>query len=160
METIKRFFAPPVFEGDQEKTRHAHTMNGILWFFLVSWVLGGFSIPFTAPQNRLQAALTILTLFLTGAGGLFALHRGYVRGLARFFSFSLWASTIVVIVLMGGIESPETGSFILAIVFAGLFLGTSWVYIYTGLSIAATLGIYLIEINKLLPPVAGVYLFR
>ena len=77
MEIIKRFFAPPVFPDDEEKTRLARTMNGILWFFVLSWFAGGFSIPFTAPENRFQAFLTIFSLFLTGVFGLFILHRGH-----------------------------------------------------------------------------------
>jgi CheY-like chemotaxis protein len=152
METINRFFAPPVFEGDEDKTRLARSINGILWFFVGCWVLGGLSIPFTNPENRLQATITIISLFLTGIVGLVVLHRGHVRGIARFFAFSLWASSTLVVVLMGGVESPETGSFILAIVFAGLFLGMSSVYPYTGLSIVSILVIYFLEVNHLLPP--------
>jgi CheY-like chemotaxis protein len=92
-------------------------------------------------------------LFLTGIVGLFVLQRGHVRGLARFFAFSLWISTIVVLILNGGVESPETASFILAIVFSGLYLGITSVYLYTGLSIASTLIIYFLDVSNLLPPV-------
>ncbi len=153
METIKHFFAPPVFEGDEEKTRLAKSMNRILWFFMTAWLLGAFSVPFTTEENRIKAIITIVSLSLLGAAGLIVLHRGYINGIARFFAFSLWLSSTVVVVMMGGVESPDTGSFILSVVFAGLFLGINWVYFYTALSFGSILVVYLLETNHLLPPV-------
>ena len=153
METIKQFLAPPVFEGDEEKTSLAKTMNGILWLFMAAWALGAISVPFAEKGIRLQALATVIVLSMLGAVGLAALRRGQVRGIARFFAFALWASSTTVVVLMGGVESPDTGSFILSVVFAGLFLGINWAYAYTALSVASVLIIYFLGIYNLLPPV-------
>jgi len=152
MSRILRLFAPPVFPGDDEKSRLAATLNWILWFFIACWLLGGLSIFFT--PNPLQAALAISGLLMIGILGLVLLHRGYIRPLAHFFAFSLWSSTTVVLLVMGGIESPESGSFILVILLAGIFLGRRTVYLYTGLSLISIGMIYYLDTSSQLPPVS------
>ena len=153
MDFIKQIIAPPVFEGDQEKTNLARTMNGILWVYLLAMLGGALVVPLSASAYLLGGFITILSLILVGILGLLLLRRGHVIWIARFFTFALWASSTVIVILMGGIETPETGAFIIAIVFAGLFLGISWMYAYTVLSILSILAIYFLEVFAFLPEV-------
>jgi len=147
----KRLIPAPVIEGNEDKTRAARTINGILWVFTLSMSASVFTIPFSAPEHRMGAVITIFSLLSMGILGLFMLRLGYVTGVARFFTFALWASSSLIVIFMGGIQSPETGAFILCIMFAGLFLGFPWIYIYTVLSVSSILGIYFLEVNDLLP---------
>lgn len=61
LNSIRKFLSPPVFEGDEEKTRTAGLLNFILLFLIVASVLAlPLLVAFTEPANRLP--LLILTL--------------------------------------------------------------------------------------------------
>ena len=153
MESIKHFISPPVFVDNPDKSRMARAMNGILWIFMISMLSSIVTIPSAAPEYRTGALVTIISLVLLGFFGILMLRRGHVKWVASFFTFALWASTTLIVLAMGGVESPETGAFILTIIFSGLFLGFPWIYIYTILSISSILGIYYLELSNLLPAV-------
>ena len=153
MEFFKRLIQPPVFKNDPDKTRLARIMNGVLWVFMISMAASGFTIPLSPPPFYFHAVITILSLTILGIFGLLVLRQGHVQGIARFFTFSLWASTTIIVIMMGGIQSPETGAFIICIMFAGLFLGLPWIYTYTILSMFSILGIYSLELANRMPAV-------
>ena len=70
MDFIKQIIAPPVFEGDQEKTNLARTMNGILWVYLLAMLGGALVVPLSASAYLLGGFITILSLILVGIPGL------------------------------------------------------------------------------------------
>jgi CheY-like chemotaxis protein len=160
---IQRLIAPPAFPDDEEKNRLARSLNGILWFFTISYFLGFAFLLVTTPKNRLGLGFTLFLLLSLGGIGLFSLKRGYLNEVARFFTFSLWLSTTLVVFLMGGLESPETGGYLLTLLFAGLFLGTQAVYVFSGLSLTTLIILFLLDQGGYLPaawlpvnPISGV----
>lgn len=113
---LLHFFVPPVFEGDEAKTRAARLLNIIA----LSSILAVTSIAFVLPLSRLWLTFSTLA-FLVGVW--LAVRRGYVRiasialiaGVTLILSFSTFTG--------GGIRGIGFNAFAVLILFAGLLLG-------------------------------------
>ena len=60
---IRRWISPPVFEGDEDKSRTAILLNSILWFFMAAAGLYGLFAPIE-PGLRLRRAIIIVPFVL------------------------------------------------------------------------------------------------
>jgi hypothetical protein len=71
-------FAPPIFQGDEEKTRNARILNGMLSAYLIVMVLLGVASPFLAgtPMAGLVVAGVMGSLTLVSQ---WLMYRGHVR---------------------------------------------------------------------------------
>ena len=134
---IRHLPAPPVFEGDDEKTRTARLINNVIWFNLVVWGLALIAMPLL-PQGGIGVPI-ILSLMLVAIGGIAALRAGYVQLIATAFVLFLWMAVSVLIALSGGIVNPESMGFVIVILAAGLLSGTRAAIIFSGLSILSAL---------------------
>lgn len=122
--TLKAFFAPPVFEGNEEKTRSAGILNTIL-YSLVVLVVGGTlagiiaSLITSQPLTDLSQSIVPLILFI----GLIVLMRlGFVRQVSFALAFVLSATTTQSL-FNGGFTHTVTAGYLLAIIIAGLLSG-------------------------------------
>ena len=146
---IRRLVAPPVFEDDAEKTNAAQILNGVVWFNIMVWVLVLGALPFTEYPYLGLGIVSGLMLFAIGV--LLALHRGHVQAVGQGFVVFLWIATSALIALSGGINNPETSGFVIVIMAAGLLLGIRSAIFYASLTLLSAVGIYITEINGLLP---------
>ncbi len=140
---IKRLLAPPVFEGDEDKTRLARILNTILWFSLLIWLSSSISL-FFSPQILL-GALTIGSLLLLGSGALLLMNRGYVRLVAWLFSLVLWLAVTILVAISGGIINPETTGYVVVVMTAGLLSGAQTALVFAGLSVISACGVFFFE---------------
>jgi GAF domain-containing protein len=124
---IKRFFAPPVFEGDEEKTRNAALLNTLLWVVLGAII--AVSIPQildrdATPEAKIMTAVMIYAVFVPALLGLIWMsRRGRVRQAGGLLATLIWMVTTIAIIIFGGIRSTVTPAFFVAVFIAGLLIG-------------------------------------
>ena len=121
---LKKFFRPPIFKNDDEKTRVAALLNAVL-LFLIGTILfiGPISVALSPATDRLIFAvqffsgLPVLLLFYV------LMKRGYVQaasiGLIAFITILL----LIVSFLEAELVSATVMSSFIAIATAALFLG-------------------------------------
>jgi GAF domain-containing protein len=119
---IKRLFRPPVFAGDEEKTRLAGLLNTIILIqFFVPFILLVNAV--RIPNNRVVLLPILLAFTLPLVLMLFFMRRGYVRPV----SITVIVFLTTVAVLFGYLNGGQTRAVViyypLIIVVAGLLLG-------------------------------------
>jgi methyl-accepting chemotaxis protein len=144
-----QLLAPPVFEGDEDKTRIAGLLNTISLSFLVVAVLGGGA---TLAQDVLPLNVAIVATALALVTAVQVLmRRGAVRAASLILSAGLWLMITYITATGGGVMAVTLSSYILVILMAGLLAGGGWGFVAAGLSAAAGVVLYVVEINGLLP---------
>ncbi|MBN2391396.1 MAG: GAF domain-containing protein [Anaerolineae bacterium] len=151
---IKRLLSPPVFAGDEEKTRVAALLNAILWIFVGICMAAGLFFLFL-PNPELSVPLVGVFL-LVNAGLLWMMRRGYVSVASLLFLIGFWLLMTAVCLFLGGTHSATYWSYIVIVVVAGLLLGGRGSIIFAVLSVVATLAITLAQTADLLPTRLGV----
>jgi len=145
---VAQLLAPPVFEDDEDKTRVAGLLNTISLTFLMVALIGGLA---TLAQSLTSTNVAIVAAALVLIAAVQALmRRGAVRAASLLMSAGLWLVLTYVSATGGGVMSSTLSSYILVILMAGLLAGSLWGFIFAGLSIAAAVVLYVIEINGLL----------
>src|SRR4030095_303318 len=86
---IRQWFSPPVFDGDEDKTRIAALLNMILWFFIVSASLYGILAPI-APEMMYRRAIIIVPFVLMMLALKQLVNWGYLRLTGNLAVFFLW----------------------------------------------------------------------
>lgn len=146
---IKAFLAPPVFEGDEDKTRTARLLNLILWANLAIWVL---SLPAVFLAENPLAVIPILGfMILLGFGVLALLRLGHVQLAGGLLSLMLWSSVTGLLFVSGGVQSSMILGYATVIIVAAQLLGGRAAIAFAGLSMASATGLFLIELNGWLP---------
>jgi GAF domain-containing protein len=150
MNWIRQFFAPPVFEGDEDKTRTASLLNIILLSILAVASPIIVISPLALPQPLLGVIVSVpMTLLCLGA--LVIMRRGYVR-LASLIPVSIqWIAYAAMVLISGGMTSILGVGLVTDVVMAGLLLGRRAALTVAGLSIVVGLGIFLMGNAGLLP---------
>ncbi len=150
MTTIKRVLAPPVFPGDEEKTRRASFLNeviGINLFFgtlVTVAVLLGDNVP-TSSLIIGTSWLVMLTL------GWRILHSGRITFVASalvifFFVFLTGAN-----ISLGTVRTPTAAHYVIWILVVGILFQLPGILMATSASSLAVLGLILAENAGLLP---------
>jgi GAF domain-containing protein len=147
---LKRILTPPVFEGDEDKTRIARMLNVILWVALAIVLSSLFSVLVT-PYTR-ETLLAVGSFALPILSSLVLMRRGWVQLAGGLFSFSLLVFATALPILSGGVHSAMVTEFLVAVCVAGLLLRGRTPFILVGLVIAISGGVALAEMNGLLPP--------
>lgn len=134
----------PVFPGDEEQTRRARALNAIhLNMGSALVVLGTFGILFVFAEKIVTSILLLIGVLIT-IGGMILNRRGYVKSGGVILLATLWAMTMVMSSLSGGVRSLDIIFFISGTVIAGIVLGAKGAYSYAGLSLLSGLGLVLI----------------
>lgn len=146
---IKRLLSPPVFAGDEEKSRIAALLNAILWIFIVICAVAAVLFLFLPNQG---VSLPLVGAFLlVNAGLLWLMRRGHVSLTSLLFLIVFWSLMTAVCVFLGGTQSASFWSFIVVVVAAGLLLGGRAALAFAGLSAVAGLAIALVQTAGRLP---------
>ncbi|HEU4388337.1 MAG TPA: PAS domain S-box protein [Blastocatellia bacterium] len=140
---IRRVLAPPVFDGDEDKTRMALLLNAILWVLLVRALLFGAVTWFedaARPRPSLVLPVSILLVAM-----LFLMRLGYVQMASTITTIGFWIYLTVIAVINGGIRSPGFRNYIIPVLVAGLLFGRGAAIGVAGLSILAGLAMWIAE---------------
>jgi GAF domain-containing protein len=147
---IRRFFAPPVFEDDEDKTRVAGLLNVILLCILAVAGTIGLAAPFALP-SPVVGVVVAGSMFLLCLGALFLMHRGYVQPASLIAVALQWIIYAALVLLTGGMTSLLSVGLFTATMMAGLLLSGPAALVVAGLSILVGLGIVAAESAGLLP---------
>jgi GAF domain-containing protein len=135
---LSRFLAPPVFVGDEEKSRSAGFINAIvltnipiLVLFIIVRVATGAGELF-GPANLILAAI-ITTLSIVWL----LMKAGWVRLAGYLHVTTIWLASTMIALLSGGINSTTFTSYFVVMLMAGLLLGWRPAIGFTFLSILA-----------------------
>ena len=119
---FRKLLAPPVFEGDEEKTRIASLLNTIIliqFFIPALMLLNALRIP-----NNRALVWPVMTLFaLSLLGMLYFMRRGHVRAVSTALLVFLLIVAAALGILNGGQPRPVIIYYPFIIVVAGLLLG-------------------------------------
>lgn len=122
MRNIRKFFAPPVFEGDEEKNRIASLTNTILLTVMFAVILTSIFVIAILRNYLVMGGIAVSMLFAVVIA-LFLLRRGNVRIAALFTVTLLWFILVAVGLLSGGVVSVSYATMIILIIIAALLLG-------------------------------------
>ena len=147
---IRRFLAPPVFEGDEDKTRVAGLLNVILLSIIAFAIPVGIVSPILLPRPDLGIAATAVAT-LSCLGGLFLVRRGYVQLVSIVPVAVQWLGYTALVLLSGGITSPFSVGLVTAVVMAALLLGRRAALTFGGLTVVTSVGILFAGNARLLP---------
>lgn len=152
LEKIQRWFQPPTFPDDENKTRVAAIINFSLWVLFFTVLLIEPFI-FFVPRQQTTGFLYLSAIFAPSLLGvlLYLLRKGYVNLTAWTFVFFQWISTHIQVFASGGLQSPAIGAFSVTILLAG-FLINDWAgLLFTILSILSIVWVQYAESLQLLP---------
>jgi len=142
---IRRLLAPPVFEGDPDKTRTAWLLNIILLTLLARALFIRAITGSDPPRPSFVVPFVLLLLIL-----MFVMRRGFVRFASAMTVVGFWLSLSAAAVITGGLHSNGFRNYILPVIVAGLILGRGGAIFTAALSIAAGLGMWAAEIYGLI----------
>jgi signal transduction histidine kinase len=150
--TVTRWFHPPLFPEDEDKTRSALLLNVILNTFLVALpilivavILGG-----NIPRYERVLAIVIFS-WLTIFGTKLIMFSGRVALAGIVAVIIIFIATTLVIYNVGTIRAPVTSFYLLAIVTAGLTISRRAMIWIAGVSSIAITVFLLAEKNGYLP---------
>jgi signal transduction histidine kinase len=118
---IRGWIAPPVFTGDEEKSRAASLLNLILWTFILAALIYGIFAPIE-PEMRLRRAEIILTFVLVLLFIKQMVNWGYVRSIGTLIVIALWVMFTVAMFFGADYHNPAYMGYVLVVVCAGLLL--------------------------------------
>ena len=147
---IRQFLAPPVFEGDEDKTHIAKILNVTL---LIALAIMLASLLFLLWANDILASLLVIGSFaFVILVSLVLMRRGRVQLAGMLFSVNLLIIATGLLAFSGGVNNPMTAVFLVVVCVAGLLLRGRAPFIFVGLVIAIINGLALAQMKGLLPP--------
>ncbi|MCX6081614.1 MAG: PAS domain S-box protein, partial [Chloroflexi bacterium] len=150
MAAIKKWFAPPVFEGDEEKTRRASFLNlTILIFlsFLGFLILGSLF----AGTIRAGIGLTVSFLFCVVLFLYYLLQHGKVALAGTGMLILVFLAIVIVEIINGTVRVPATLGYLFVIITAGVLFEWRGTLLSICICSLAVLGLILAENADMLP---------
>ena len=148
--TVKKWLAPPVFQGDDEKTRRASFLNEVICINLLFGALVTVAVLLgsNVPTSSLIIAMSWLVMLTLGWR---ILHNGRITFVAfalvmLFFVFLTGAN-----ISLGTVRTPTAAFYVIWIIVVGVLFHLPGILIATSASSLAALGLILAENAGLLP---------
>ncbi len=149
IQQIRKFLSAPTFADDENKTRRAGLLNGILLIAIGMMVVIIVALLATEPNmTTLSINLVVLAVPLILE---FVMRRGYVKESAILFVVIIWLLVSAIAYFGGGLSSSITTSYFLLLVLAGVLSGPRMVVVVTVMTLFAAGYIESLGRNGLLP---------
>ena len=148
--TVKKWLAPPVFPGEEEKTRRATFLNEFIGINLLFAALIAVAVLLGNNVPIRSQIIVILWLVLLALGW-FILHRGRVDFVAFTLSVLSFAFLTGSNISLGTVRTPTTALYAIWILAVGILFRLPGTLIATGTSSLAVLALILAENAGLLP---------
>lgn len=145
-----RFFSPPVFEGDEEKSLYARQLTRINNALLISTIAYTFLIPVILGGLPPRMYL-ILPLYIIAAGVRFLIQKGKIRASSHIFTAGIWLVLLASEITSGGVLAPAFPGNIIVILSAAILLGQTSALIYAGLSAGSGIFLIIAERQGIIP---------
>jgi signal transduction histidine kinase len=146
---VWRLIAPPVFEGDEEKTRIARLLHIIL--LIISVLVGAYTI-ISLVTDVYWAGLAVEAVLLLIPLGLMRLsRRGKVQLASFILSLLLWGLISAGTYAYGGLQGSGPSSFFGVALIAGLLMGGRAAVLFALMSVLSLGGMLLAEMFGVAP---------
>ncbi len=142
-ERIRTFFAAPVFDGDEDKTRAAALLNPLIFALFVVVVLSALATVFVFAQ-KLGSGIAVLVVFLVTLAAKLSMQRGHIRLATVLFVTGMWVPVAAMVVLSYA-RSLFVVAFASLTVVVGLLLGRRASLIVAALSSLTVLVMVIVE---------------
>lgn len=155
MSFLRSIFAPPRFDDDPEKTRHALLLylSSIVLFFIPLGLMMLNELIGNAAERSVNWMLGCLALLQVPIQAL--VRKGHVRVAVGILLFASWMAMTWIASRVEGVGDVAVVSYFLILLGAGYLLGWRAVILLTGLTILAVWGLALLEVTGLIQPVPG-----
>lgn len=147
-----RWFRPPIFPNDEDKTRSSLLLNVVLNTFIIAFpvlfigALLGDPVP---ARERIQIIVIITWVSILGIKCIMLTGRVALAGI--FMVAIIYFATTLAIYNLGTIRAPATSLYFLTIVMGGLIISRRAIVWMAGICSATILALLLAERNGLLP---------
>ncbi len=145
-----RWFQPPVFEGDEEKTRRASLLNELILasLLLTALVIVAALLGSKTPTSTLIIAVLWLILLALSWR---MLHSGRINLVAFALPMLFFVALTLTNISLGTIRAPVAAIYVFWVILVGLLFESSGILIAISASSLAVLGLILAENAGLLP---------
>ena len=120
---VRQWLSPPVFDGDEDKTRVAALLNIILWVFIIAAILYGILAPIE-PEMISRRAMIIIPFVLAMLVLKQMVNWGFIRVAGNLVVFFLWLTFTVSMLFGADYHNPAFMGYLLVVICAGLMV--SW----------------------------------
>ena len=120
---FRQCFSPPVFDGDEDKTRVAALLNVLLWLFIVAAALYGLLAPIE-PEMRYRRAIIIVPFVIAMLVLIQLVRWGHIRLAGNLVVFLVWLTFTVAMLFGADYHNPAFMGYLVVVICAGLIL--SW----------------------------------
>ncbi|MBN1661007.1 MAG: hypothetical protein JXA93_21600 [Anaerolineae bacterium] len=150
---LARRLAPPVFAGDEDKTRIAGLLNAISLSLLAVVVIASlFILPASWNWVNIVVIASMVAILMLVQ---WLMRRGIVRPAGLILAAGFWVLLTYVTATGGGVQGVTLSSYVLVILMAGMLAGSVWGFVAAGLSITVAVILYWIEITGRLVTLQG-----
>ncbi len=152
-DVLRKFFAPPVFLEDDERTRSAAILNIIGWstIFILVIIIVTRLIQGQDP-NLVEVNWALILIIVGIVLMLFLSHQGYVRAASLLLVTIAWIGLSYVAWAADGIRDVAFFGYSIPILMAGLLLGWREAVIFTVATILSGWVLAYAETNQLFAP--------
>lgn len=119
---IRNWISPPIFEGQEEKTRTASLLNTVIFMLISGAIFYGLLSPVDREAIPLRI-MVILPFVVVQVGLKHAINQGYVRRVGTIIIFALWLLLTISMLFGSAFNNPAFMGYTVVVVCAGLFLG-------------------------------------
>jgi len=119
LHSLRQWLSPPVFEGDEDKTRIAALLNTILWICILAASLYGIVAPID-PQMRSRRLFIIIPFVIALLVIKQLMNRGYVRFTENFVVFFIWLTLTSAMLFGADYNNPAFMGYLVVMVLAGM----------------------------------------
>ena len=150
MDTIKRVLAPPVFPGDEEKTRQASFLNELIGINLLVAVLIAAAV-FLGNNVSTRSQIIAMSWLVVLALAWRILHSGRIGFIAFALSILGFVFLTGANISLGTVRTPTAAFYVIWIIVVGVLFQLPGILMATSASSLAVLGLILAENTGLLP---------
>jgi len=151
--SFRRFFAPPMFSEDEDKTRAAAILNAIGWStmaivatLLIIRIVQGRDV------NLVEVNFALIVILIALALMLFLARQGYIRTAGLLLVTTVWMGLSYLTWIADGIRDVAFFAYSIPILMAGLLLGWQGTLSVTILSIISGWALAYAQTNQLFFP--------
>lgn len=154
LETIKRFFAAPVFE-DEEKSNNAYLLNFITIAYIIISVMSVTAALFAVTDNMQQttreALIRTLPILVILVITQILMRSGRVKTASIFLGVFMWLNQTFSMFITGGVSSPALFVYVVVVMIVGLLIGRQYMIVSAIASFVMAFIVLVVENQGLLP---------
>lgn len=148
---IRRWISPPVFEGDEDRTRVAALLNVILWVFMVAASLYGILAPIQ-PEMRYRRAIIIIPFVLAMLVLKQLVNWRFIWLTGNLVVFFLWLTFTGAMLFGADYHNPAFMGYLVVVICAGLILSWRAAIAWSLISIVTNAIILQLGQSGIIPP--------